>query len=42
MIVGAGEYFEIWNSEIWLKESTSVSDPETNARRFIDFDLSSG
>jgi MraZ protein len=42
MIVGAGEYFEVWNTEIWSKESSSVSDPETNAKRFIDFDLSSG
>jgi len=41
-IVGAGEYFEIWSSELWLGELASVSDPEVNAKRFIEFDLSSG
>ena len=41
-IVGAGEYFEIWNAEAWSKELVSVTDPETNARRFTEFDLSVG
>ncbi len=40
-IVGAGEYFEIWSSELWSDELASVSDPEVNAKRFIEFDLSS-
>ncbi len=41
-IVGAGEYFEIWNAEAWTRELPSVTDPEINARRFTDFDLSTG
>lgn len=41
-IVGAGEYFEIWNAESWQGELDSVTDPEVNARRFTTFDLSSG
>ncbi len=41
-IVGAGQYFEIWNTETWVREAASVTDPEKNARRFADFDLSSG
>jgi MraZ protein len=41
-VVGAGEYFEIWNSEAWIKELASVTDPESNARRFTEFDLSAG
>jgi MraZ protein len=41
-IVGAGEYFEIWNAEAWTRELPSVTDPEANARRFTDFDLSTG
>lgn len=41
-IVGAGEYFEIWNAEMWDQELTSVTDPETNAQRFASFDLSAG
>jgi MraZ protein len=41
-IVGAGDYFEIWNSGAWSKELVAVTDPEANARRFSDFDLSAG
>lgn len=41
-IVGAGEYFEIWNSDDWLKELVAVTDPDANARRFMNFDLSAG
>ena len=39
-LVGTGEYFEIWNPEKWSVESVSVTDPETNAGRFAEFDLS--
>lgn len=39
-IVGTGEYFEIWNPDNWSVESVSVTDPETNADRFAEFDLS--
>jgi DNA-binding transcriptional regulator/RsmH inhibitor MraZ len=41
-IVGTGEYFEIWSADAWDKELTSVADPDTNARRFTEFDLSAG
>lgn len=41
-VVGVGEYFEIWQARAWESELKSVTDPEANARRFIDFDLSSG
>jgi MraZ protein len=41
-IVGAGEYFELWNAEAWSAELTGVTDPEINARRFTQFDLSAG
>jgi MraZ protein len=41
-IVGAGDYFEIWNTEAWARELVSVTDPEANAERFITFDLSTG
>jgi len=41
-IVGAGDYFEIWNAAAWNKELASVRDPESNARRFTEFDLSAG
>lgn len=41
-IIGAGEYFEIWSAGSWDAELTSVADPDINARRFSDFDLSTG
>ncbi|MEX0787287.1 MAG: division/cell wall cluster transcriptional repressor MraZ [Anaerolineales bacterium] len=41
-LVGAGEYFEIWSAEAWTKERRSVNDPESNAQRFTEFDLSAG
>ncbi|MFA9402450.1 MAG: division/cell wall cluster transcriptional repressor MraZ [Anaerolineales bacterium] len=41
-IVGTGEYFELWNSGAWLDELNDVMDPDINARRFTQFDLSAG
>ncbi len=41
-IVGAGEYFEIWNAQDWERELAAVTDPDANARRFTAFDLSAG
>ena len=42
VLVGAGEYFEIWDQQIWESELTSVVDPDVNAQRFTNFDLSTG
>jgi len=42
VLVGAGEYFEIWDADVWAGERQSVSDPASNAKRFTAFDLSSG
>ncbi len=41
-IVGAGEYFELWNAAAWQEELVGVADPEVNAQRFTQFDLSTG
>ena len=41
-VVGVGEYFEIWSTAAWLKELASVTDAESNSRRFAAFDLSAG
>jgi MraZ protein len=41
-LVGAGEYFEIWNTAAWGQELVAVTDPESNAKRFTKFDLSAG
>jgi MraZ protein len=42
VLVGAGEYFEIWDKGMWEAELTSVVDPDVNAQRFTNFDLSTG
>ena len=42
VLVGAGEYFEIWGAAAWSGEERTVTDPESNAKRFSAFDLSSG
>ena len=42
VLVGAGEYFEIWDLETWQAELTRVVDPDVNAQRFTNFDLSTG
>ena len=41
-IVGAGEYFELWQTDAWQSELAGVTDPDVNAGRFINFDLSAG
>jgi MraZ protein len=41
-LVGTGEYFEVWDSKSWDKELVSVTDPDINAKRFTEFDLSTG
>jgi MraZ protein len=41
-IVGAGEYFELWHTDAWQTELAGVTDPDVNAGRFINFDLSAG
>ncbi|MFQ5922901.1 MAG: division/cell wall cluster transcriptional repressor MraZ [Anaerolineales bacterium] len=41
-IVGAGEYFEIWRAKAWEQERAAVMDSEANAKRFADYDLSTG
>jgi MraZ protein len=42
VLVGAGEYFEIWGAGIWAEERERVTDSDSNAKRFKAFDLSSG
>jgi MraZ protein len=39
IIVGAGEYFEIWSPEIWKQQFDELQDAEGNAQRFATFDL---
>jgi len=42
MLVGLGNYFEIWSSKLWDEQLTQIQDAEANAQRFIALDLSPG
>jgi MraZ protein len=42
IIVGMGDYFEIWAPQLWSGQSALMQDNEPTALRFIDLDLSTG
>jgi MraZ protein len=42
ILVGAGEYIEIWAPDLWEEQLVQLEDAETNAERFSAFDLSTG
>jgi MraZ protein len=42
MVVGQGEYFEIWSPSGWNEQMQSIEDAEANAGRFAALDLSTG
>lgn len=42
VIVGSGDYFEIWSPAIWNEQSAQLEDADANAQRFIDFNIASG
>jgi len=39
VLVGNGEYFELWSPERWGVQQENLQDPETNNQRFIALDL---
>lgn len=39
VLIGQGEYFEIWSSHEWSAQETSLFDVDANATRFAAFDL---
>jgi MraZ protein len=39
IVVGVGEYFEIWSPEMWAEQTLQLQDAETDAQRFMDLDL---
>lgn len=39
VLVGNGEYFELWSPERWVVQQENMQDPETNDQRFIALDL---
>jgi MraZ protein len=42
VIVGVGDYFEIWAPEFWEAQSNLLQDTAANAQRFAALDLSTG
>jgi MraZ protein len=39
IVVGAGEYFEIWSPELWQEQATMLQDADANSQRFSLFNL---
>jgi MraZ protein len=40
IVVGAGDYIEIWSPEQWAEQNELLQDAEANAQRFAALDLS--
>lgn len=40
VVVGVGDYFEIWSPAAWQAQTTLLNDAEGNAQRFAALDLS--
>ncbi len=40
IVVGAGDYFEIWSPEAWAEQMAQINDTDANAQRFALLDLS--
>ena len=42
MIVGVGDYFEIWSPEMWSQQMAQLQDSNANTQRFEAFDIATG
>ena len=42
VVVGMGDYFEIWSPEQWVGQTNMMEENESVAMRFMDLDLSTG
>jgi MraZ protein len=42
VVVGAGQYLEVWDAQKWNEQLAQLNDSETNARRFSELDLATG
>jgi len=40
VIVGMGDYFELWSAESWMERNKPMANTEANSKRFATFDLS--
>ncbi|MDH5606330.1 MAG: division/cell wall cluster transcriptional repressor MraZ [Anaerolineae bacterium] len=39
VLVGVGDYFEIWAPDVWGEQIAQLQDPQANAQRFSGLDL---
>lgn len=42
VVVGVGDYFEIWSPQNWNEQAAKLEDADTNSDLFAVFDISSG
>ena len=42
VIVGVGQYVEVWSKDGWAEQLKIVNDPAINAKRFADLNLATG
>jgi MraZ protein len=42
VLVGVGDYFEIWSPALWADQNTRLLDAEANEQRFSVFEIPSG
>lgn len=40
ILVGQGDYLEVWSTSLWQEQEESLNDPDANIHRFEKFDLS--
>jgi MraZ protein len=40
VVVGLGEYVEVWSSDLWQQQQSEIQDSQANAQRFSAFTLS--
>ena len=41
VVVGNGDYFEVWSPEEWEAQAEQLQDVQANADRFMDFNIAS-
>ncbi|MBN1146515.1 MAG: division/cell wall cluster transcriptional repressor MraZ [Anaerolineales bacterium] len=41
VVVGSGEYFELWSPEEWQIQAEKLQDVQANAEQFVDFKIAS-
>lgn len=40
VVVGQGDYVEVWSSDLWQKQQSEIQDSQANAQRFSAFTIS--